>query len=128
FDQAFKAYYTSEDPKGYIAARLEDQSSRRAKFDNTIFNQEPDVKNGVGGLRDYQNTLWMARVKLGGMTIDELATQHYLKPEEASDFKKAYDFLLRVRNDLHFMSPRPTDILRLDAQPKIASNLGFHQE
>ena len=60
-------------PKGYILARLEDQAQRRAKFGDTVFNQEPDIKNGVGGLRDYQNALWMARVKLGITTIDELA-------------------------------------------------------
>ena len=127
FDQAYRTYYTGEDPKGYIAARLEDQASRRAKFSNTVFNQEPDIKNGVGGLRDYQNTIWMARVKLGIMTLDEIAAQHYLKPQEALEFRKAYDFLIRVRNELHFMSPRPTDVLRLDSQALVAWRLGFTQ-
>ena len=64
---AYRNFYTTDDPKGYILARLEDQAQRRAKYGNTVFNQEPDIKNGVGGLRDYQNTLWMARVKLGIM-------------------------------------------------------------
>ena len=82
FAQAYRNFYTTEAPKDYIAARLEDQAHRRAKFSDTVFNQEPDVKNGVGGLRDYQNALWMARVKLGIRSIDELATQKYLKPEE----------------------------------------------
>ena len=127
FDQAYRTYYTGEDPKGYIAARLEDQALRRAKFSNTVFNQEPDIKNGVGGLRDYQNTIWMARVKLGIMTLDELAAQHYLKPQEALEFRKAYDFLIRVRNELHFMSPRPTDVLRLDSQALVGWRLGFTQ-
>jgi [protein-PII] uridylyltransferase len=70
FAQTYRNFYTSEDPKAYIAARLDDQNSRRAKFADTVFNQEPDLKNGVGGLRDYQSTVWMARVKLG---IDTLA-------------------------------------------------------
>jgi [protein-PII] uridylyltransferase len=127
FAQAYRNFSTTEAPMDYIAARLEDQALRRAKFSDTIFNQEPDVKNGVGGLRDYQNALWMARVKLGITTIEELAAQNHLKPEEVREFNRAYDFLLRVRNELHFLSTRATDLLTLDMQPRVAANLGYRQ-
>jgi [protein-PII] uridylyltransferase len=125
---AYRNFYTTDDPKGYILARLEDQTQRRAKYGNTVFNQEPDIKNGVGGLRDYQNTLWMARVKLGIIRMDELATDGHLTAAEVTEFSRAYDFLLRVRNELHFESARPTDMLNLDAQPRVALNLGYIQE
>jgi [protein-PII] uridylyltransferase len=125
FSQAYRSYYTSEDPKGYIAARLDDQANRRSKFANTVFNQEPDIKNGVGGLRDFQNAVWMARVKLDVTTIDELAAQNYLRIDDVTAFKRGYDFLLRVRNELHFMSTRATDVMSLDLQPRIAENLGY---
>ncbi len=125
FFSAYRSYYTQEDAKGYIRARLEDQATRRAKYGDTPFLQEPDVKNGVGSLRDYQNTLWMARVKLGIGTMDELVDQGYLKRNELRDFKRAYEFLLRVRNELHFQSKRPTDLLDLEAQPRIALGIGY---
>ncbi len=125
FAQAYRSYYISEDPKGYIAARLEDQTNRRAKYANTVFNQEPDIKNGVGGLRDYQNAVWMARVKLDITTIDELAGQNYVRGDDLEAFRRGYDFLLRVRNELHFSSSRATDVLSLDLQPKIAESLGY---
>jgi [protein-PII] uridylyltransferase len=41
FSQAYRSYYTSEDPKGYIAIRLDDQTSRRAKYANTVFCRNP---------------------------------------------------------------------------------------
>lgn len=125
FSQAYRSYYASENPKDYIGARLDDQANRRAKFSNTVFNQEPDIKSGVGGLRDYQNAVWMARVKLDISTIDELATQKYLRADDLAAFRRAYDFLLRVRNELHFLSPRATDVMNLDMQPRIAENLGY---
>jgi [protein-PII] uridylyltransferase len=125
FAQAYRAFATSEDPKGYIAARLDDQAQRRTKYGDTVFLQEPDVKNGVGSLRDYQNAVWMARVKLGVAGIGELVTQNYLRPEELAEFTRAYDFLLRVRNELHFLSRRPTDLLDLELQPRVAQNLGY---
>jgi [protein-PII] uridylyltransferase len=125
FSQAYRSYYISEDPKGYIAARLDDQDSRRKKYANTVFNQEPDIKNGVGGLRDYQNAVWMARVKLDITSIDELAAQKYLRVDDLAAFRRAYDFLLRVRNELHFLSTRATDMMSLDLQPRIAEKLGY---
>jgi [protein-PII] uridylyltransferase len=125
FSQAYRSYYASENPKEYIAARLDDQASRRAKFGNTVFNQEPDIKSGVGGLRDYQNAVWMARVKLDITSIDELAPQNYLRADDLAAFQRSYDFLLRVRNELHFLSARATDIMNLDLQPRIAANLGY---
>ncbi len=127
FAQAYRAFATSEDPKGYIAARLEDQARRREKYGDTVFLQEPDVKNGVGSLRDYQNAVWMARVKLGIAGIEELGTQNYLRPEELREFTRAYDFLLRVRNELHFLSRRPTDLLDLELQQRAALNLGYSE-
>ena len=124
---AYRNFYTTDDPKGYILARLEDQAQRRAKYGDTVFNQEPDIKNGVGGLRDYQNTLWMARVKLGINRMEELAEGGHLKAEELAEFGRAYDFLLRVRNELHFENSRPTDVLNLDSQPRVAWSLGYTQ-
>jgi [protein-PII] uridylyltransferase len=67
----------------------------------------------------------MARVKLDISSIDELAAQNYLRAEDLAAFRRGYDFLLRVRNELHFMSARATDVMNLDLQPRIAENLGY---
>jgi [protein-PII] uridylyltransferase len=128
FADAYRKHYLQNDPKAYIVARLEDQGSRRAQHGDSVFLQEPDIKNGVGGLRDYQNSLWMSRVRLGITRLEELAEQHYLQPGELRDFQQAYDFLLRVRNELHYMSRHATDVLSLDIQPKLAANLGYPQQ
>ncbi|WP_438482461.1 [protein-PII] uridylyltransferase [Oleiharenicola lentus] len=128
FAETYRKHYLTDEPKAYISARLSDQGSRRAQHGDTVYMQEPDIKNGVGALRDYQNALWMARVRLGITELKELVQQNYLHANELRDFQRAYHFLLRVRNELHYMSKHPTDVLNLEIQPRLAANLGYKQE
>ena len=82
----------------------------------------------MGGLRDYQGILWMAKVKFGDKGLGDLVSRKYLSPQEAKSFEDAYSFLLRVRNELHFRSKRPVDILHLEKQPEVALGLGYEEE
>ena len=82
----------------------------------------------MGGLRDYQGVLWMAKVKFEDDAIKSLIKRGYLNEHEAKSFQEAYSFLLRVRNELHFRSKRPVDVLHLEKQPEVALGLGYLDE
>lgn len=127
FDKAFRNLTKKEKPGPYVKQRLNDQRARREKYGGTVFLQEPDIKNGVGGLRDYQSILWMAHVRLGVGSLKELERREYLTESDRKLLEKAYDFLLRVRIELHFQSNRATDVLNLEKQPRIAWALGYRQ-
>lgn len=109
----------------YIAARLADQDARRAKFGDAVTMQEPNIKNGVGGLRDYQNLIWMMACKHGYRTVADLEAQKIVTRAEAERLESAYSFLLRARNEVHHQLDRPVDVLSKAVQPKVAWQLGY---
>ncbi len=109
----------------YIQARIADQEARRAKFGNSALMQEPNVKNGCGGLRDYQNLFWMAYFKYRVRTLDDLQQRELINEGELKKLDGAYDFLLRVRTELQYEMKRPVDVLTKAIQPTLAHNLGY---
>jgi [protein-PII] uridylyltransferase len=112
----------------YIADRLANQLERHEKFGRTTYLQEPNVKSGCGGLRDYQNLLWMAFFKFRVQSTAGLVERKFCNDAERRMLEKAYDFLLRVRTEMHFLNKRAADVIVLSQQLPIANRLGYAQK
>ena len=86
---------------------------------------EPNIKESPGGLRDLHTVLWLARPRLGCRSLEELRRAGHISDGDASATRAAYDFLLKLRNELHFRTGRRTDVLSLDLQAPTAAGLHF---
>jgi len=127
FLRKFRPLYHQRKPEEYIESQIDVQKMRRRKSGDSIYMQEPDIKNGVGGLRDFQNALWMSRIKFDAENLAALVKKGIISQDRADAFLESYSFLLKVRIDLHFIENRATDVLTLERQPVVAENLGYPQ-
>lgn len=128
FRDQFRAKCVVGLEREYVELRMRDQAARHSKFGDSVYMQEPNLKGGCGGLRDYQNLLWMSYFKEGALTTTHLVGEDWLSQSDQRRIEIAYDFLLRLRTDLHYLSGRAADVLYLGQQPEIAKRLRYHDQ
>mgnify|MGYP003997642195 FL=1 len=111
--------------KQFLNSKLKEKYTRYGQDDGVVCHPEPDIKNGPGGLRDYHNALWATAVRYGCHSLREINETHVLSNEEIESLYHSVDFSLRVRNELHYLTEKKTDVLTFDVQKKLAANLGY---
>lgn len=96
--------------------------ARHAKYGNTIFHLEPNIKECPGGLRDYHLAQWLALLN----TLRE--TKVWPKPAGPSLYgthgerEYAFDFLAATRCFLHYRYKRDNNTLDWHAQDEAAAH------
>ncbi|MGY4534222.1 [protein-PII] uridylyltransferase [Pseudomonas sp. TE3786] len=111
--------------KEFFLAKRDEQIARHAKYNDTEYNLEPNVKGSPGGLRDIQTILWVARRHFGTLNLHAMVGQGFLLESEYSLLASSQEFLWKVRYALHMLAGRAEDRLLFDHQRAIAKLLGF---
>ena len=111
--------------RGFVAQKMRERTQRhsRSKFSTQLL--EPNVKESPGGLRDVHTAGWFLMARRGLRAPEGLRESHLLTRRNYRIYADACDFLLRIRNELHFHTGKPFDVLEHDLQPLIAKNLGY---
>ncbi len=105
-----------------IVQRLTDLTrARYNKFGDTVFHLEPNVKDGPGGLRDYNLACWLALLAAiedcGAWPKETVLLPPWLRDK----FDAALGFLMSARCFLHFRHGRDDNILVWEAQDEAAA-------
>ena len=111
-----------------MAGILEVRSEERRRYGETVFLLEPNVKRSQGTLRDIQLIRWIGFIRYGSPDPVELHARGAIGAEDLDAIQRAGDFLLRLRNELHFHARQPTDVLDRADQLRIAALRGYQQK
>jgi [protein-PII] uridylyltransferase len=104
---------------------VETNQSRHARFGDSAYLLEPNLKEGQGGLRDFHTMRWIACIRSGLKQNRDLEYLGYLSHEEYEQLKEALAFIANVRNRLHLLNGRKYDQLHFENQLRIAKALGY---
>jgi [protein-PII] uridylyltransferase len=101
---------------------------RHKRYNDTIYQLEPDIKEAPGGLRDLHVGRWIGRILYGMESEADYLRQELLSSTELRRLKEARHFLLSLRTCLHFLSGRNRNNLTHECQEVIAPRFGYSGE
>jgi [protein-PII] uridylyltransferase len=117
--------FTAQVLKGHVGVFgqwvLQHNAARRAEYGDSSGLLEPDLKNGLGGLRDVHQIHWL-------LSVDPALRDGPAAPFTSADLEMLhadYRFVLAARTALHLAAKRKTDRLNFDLQPQVARHMGF---
>ena len=112
----------------YIDATLKARKLRYERTGSSIYMMEPHIKEGEGGLRDFHEVYWIAKVLDDVPNYKYFVEKNIILEEEYKELMKAYDFLLRIRNEMHLICNKRCDVLVRPLQEEIVKNLGYLED
>lgn len=111
--------------RSLIAAIEAARAEERHRYGETVYLLEPNIKRSPGGLRDLQLIRWIGFAAYGACDLDVLQRQGALSKTDFQTLRRALEFLLRLRNEMHFHAETARDVLHRAEQVRIASAWGY---
>lgn len=124
----FMERFRRESIRGYrssIDAIERAREEERNKYGETVYLLEPNVKRSRGGLRDIQHVRWLGFVRYGDCDPETLHQLGHLSQADWRRLRDAREFLLRLRNELHFAAGKAQDVLERSEQMRIGQLWGY---
>jgi [protein-PII] uridylyltransferase len=99
----------------FFRAKLDEQTARHARYHDTAYNLEPNVKGSPGGLRDIQMIVWLAQRHLG-RARSRISSAQVPHRRAAANPRPGSAFPVADSLRLHLLTGRREDRLLFDHQ------------
>lgn len=111
----------------FFHAKVKEQAVRYAKYGETAYNLEPNVKNGPGGLRDLQVLLSIGKRHFRIKKLSEGIICGFFNDKEYEELVHCLHFLWKVRFALHSIAQKNEEQLIFDHQIRLAEFFNYQE-
>lgn len=125
FQQDIFMPYIKRHRSVYARLKMEEYKNRLEKYNASPYILEPNIKEGIGGLRDFHYIWWLSRVLFSITEIEGLVYIGYLDENDLKKLKAAYTFLSRVRCYIHYYHYLQKEKLSFDIQNSVSTFFGY---
>lgn len=126
FRSSFKTM-VRKNGKSLCRTFLDARATERDQYGETVYLLEPHVKRSRGGIRDLNLLRWLSFAEHGISDPDRLHLEGALSKFDYRRLQSARDFLLRLRNEMHFHAESAHDLLNRAEQLRVADWHGHTQ-
>ena len=113
--------------KSLCKSFLEARADERNQYGESVYLLEPHVKRSRGGIRDLNLLRWLGFAEFGSPTQIGCTCLGAMSKFDHHRLLSSSEYLLRLRNEMHFHAGRSADMLDRAEQLRIADWLGFQQ-
>ncbi|MCK9408455.1 MAG: HD domain-containing protein [Bacteroidetes bacterium] len=140
YTDAFIDAVKKKDDRKFVSAVIAGVDDRHKKYEHSVKLLEPNLKNSAGGIRDLHSLVWIYRSTDASFFTNtpfhhngsgcialfrQLLNNWSISVEEHEECVRAFDGILRLRNELHYFSGTQNDIMEFSKQLEIAQALGY---
>jgi len=127
FTDFYSRFKTRSHRKWKSVLQLVAQARRdeRATVGEAVHVLKPNVKRSPGSLRDLQYVRWLGFLVYGEQEPQELYRRDILSKPDYKIIRSGRDYLLQLRNEMHFHAGKAQDVLNPNEQMRLATLNGF---
>lgn len=105
FKNTHEAFLRGLDSRMFFRSKMLEMRQRHQKYGDTAYALEPNIKEGLGGLRDLQVFLWYAKAAGYGNSWKEMAQAGLITGTEAYHFTQCTHFCEIFASDCTSLRP-----------------------
>lgn len=120
-------HYSAE---AFFCQKFAEYKTRHKKQGDSEYVLEPNIKEGVGALRDIHFLHWMGKFYFRlppDITLRDLVDLGFLDIQECHTLMRAKHFFWLIRHHIHTIEQKNTDTLNFGLQKTIAERMGYPQ-
>lgn len=110
----------------FFHAKKQELLDRHAKYGDTLYQLEPNIKEGPGGLRDIQFIDWVTKRHFNNHDLHELVAKGFILEKEYNSLRRVQEYLWGVRFRLALITQRRDERLLFDHQIELARRSGYN--